>query len=565
MIRRRFKAWLKVKRLINQVLDKLALVADASRISTTELVLMLFEFCELSSGIKMFPYQEQFSKRIIRSVLENDGEEITALFARQSGKSETVATTTGGLMLILPQLANLPMFADDPRLKMFKDGMWIGIFAPTQRQAQITYNRIRNRIMSKSARAVMEDPQFRLTFTTSNGQTVAISNGSYAMAISASEGSNIEGETFKLILCEEAQDISNYKIRKSIHPMGAAYNASIIKIGTATNHKGDFYEAIQRNKRDLELRKIKATDYMRRNHFEYSWQVVVKYNEKYARYVEKEKQRLGEKSDEFRMSYCLEWILERGMFTSIEFVEKNCLEPNIGTRLSDLFMNHVAGIDIGGKGDDSTVVTITEVDWSRPVISEMRKNEETGEDEMYFAYNTYIKAWLEIRNVPDYEDQYFIIKDFLSKFRISRVVCDTTRESAIADRLRANTNYEVISYVFTQKSKSDLYKHLDRELTSGRARIPADMDTIHSPEYSKFIEQLVDLQKGYSGQYLVVSHPAEKGAHDDFPDSWALSVWGCGFEGGMDTAQTYRNTFTQKTRNEIMFGRSINRLTGARR
>ena len=54
-------------------------------ITTTVLVDKIFVFCELYSGICFYPYQEQFGKRIIRSVLENDGLELTALFARQMG------------------------------------------------------------------------------------------------------------------------------------------------------------------------------------------------------------------------------------------------------------------------------------------------------------------------------------------------------------------------------------------------------------------------------------------------------------------------------------------------
>lgn len=61
-------------------------VEASNKISTVVLVNKTFEFCQLYSGILFYPYQEQFSKRIIRSVLENDGEEITALFSRQSGK-----------------------------------------------------------------------------------------------------------------------------------------------------------------------------------------------------------------------------------------------------------------------------------------------------------------------------------------------------------------------------------------------------------------------------------------------------------------------------------------------
>ena len=904
----------KLSRFINKL--KHYLTVNAGRITTTELVNRIFIFCELYSNKKLFPYQEQFSKRVIRSVLENDGEEITALFSRQSGKSETISVTSGGMMIILPLLANMPMFADDPRLSLFKDGLWIGIFAPSQRQASITYNRIKSRIQCPTAIAVLESPEFNLEFTTSNGQTVKLSNGSFATAISASEGSNIEGESFKLIICEECQDISNFKIRKcltgdtkvlladgtykridsivsdkkddvvtfnpsmeylttnspsefydngiqevyelsldngssikatlnhqfytydqktrgkkcsfrtlqqikdslnnerplrvgipdrlpyfsnegtptdynkglllgyflgdgclvgtpkfigdiptcdrllevirstvsdkvsmteyhynpengmrevcfstptnkkgsnpltsmfkefgvygltgdskklqdvlysksfykgfveglietdgsieccatkpvisfaniskelvlqlkdilhrfgihstlfcknndkgfgsdsskplwvlniksvcdinrfneefvlyrkqvylneavntisgkedrehskyysdqmrfcrvksikyvgleptyclkvkgrnfiangmissnSIHPMGAAYNASIIKIGTATTFKGDFYEAIQRNKREAEIRSTH-----RKNHFEYDYMVASKYNPSYAKYVEKEKKRLGENSDEFRMAYKLEWVIERGMFVDITKFEENNVEPLLERSFYDKNATHVVGIDLGGKGDD-TVVTVVEVCWNVPAILESTINPETNEEEVYQAYNCYIKDWFRISNEPDYEVQYALIVDYLSHFNISKVLCDATREAGLSHRLRANMPFEVIPYIFTTKSKSELYKHLDREITSGRARVPGGKQTIESPEYKDFLTQLGDLQKGYSGVHLVVSHPDEKDAHDDFPDSWALAVFGCSEPGTVNTVQTSNSPFNK--------------------
>lgn len=535
------------------------LTASAGRVSTTALVNSIFTFCELYSGKTMFPYQEQFSKRVIRSVLENDGEEITSLFSRQSGKSETISLTSGGLMIILPQLANMPMFADDPRLKMFKDGMWIGIFAPSQRQAQTTYNRIKARIQSKPAQMILADPEFNLYFTTSNGQTVSLSNGSFVTAISASDGSNIEGESFKLIICEECQDISNFKIRKSIHPMGAAYNATIVKIGTATTHKGDFYDAIQRNKRNDAEKKSHI-----RNHFEYDYKVASKYNPNYAKYVEKEKARLGEKSDEFRLSYCLEWIIERGMFIDIAIFEPQCGEFTLDRVPYDKVATHVAGIDLGGKGD-STIITMVEVNWAIPAILESRVNDETGEEEVYEAYNTYIKDWHMIENEPDYEQQYPEVCDYLDHWKVARIVCDATREASFAHRLKANRREEVIPYIFTTKSKSELYKHLDKEIAAGRARFCAGDNTRYTKEYQLFLEQMGDLQKGYSGQYMVVAHPDEKGAHDDYCDSWALAVWGCSFQGEVNNTQTAENQFTKRTPAERAFNRAHNRVTARRR
>lgn len=559
-----------VASIVDFIEEKYISTVYAGRISTSDLVQRIYNFCEVYSGKVMYPYQAQFSKRIIRSVLENDGAELTALFARQSGKTETVAITVGGLMIILPQLANMPMFLDDPRLQMFKDGLWVGIFAPGLRQAQTTYNRMRSRMSCKEAQAVLNDPDFRLEFTTSNGQTVALSNGSFCTAISASDSANIEGESFKFIICEECQDISNYKIRKSIHPMGAAYNATICKIGTSTTFKGDFYEAINRNKKEFEEGKLRV-----RNHFEYNYKVVQKYNPRYAKYIEREKRSLGEDSDEFRMSYLLEWIISRGMFVDIDKVERVCGDDYLDRISQDHKANHVMGIDVGGGSAkkkheaDSTVATVVEVDWDNPVLMESVTDEETGEDIIYLAYNTYIKDWLEIKPevAEDYEEQYNILMIYISLWRLSRIVIDATREASLGQRIQANVRCEVILFTFSSKSKSELYKNLQTEINTGRARFPTSEETKNTDEYKKFTQQLADLQKSYSGSFLVVSHPDERGAHDDYCDSWALAVWGAKTPGIVDNTETQNRSEVlrahKKGSNSVFSKR--NRVTARRR
>lgn len=482
--------------------------------------------------------------------------------------TETVSVTVGGLMIILPQLANMPMFADDPRLQMFKDGLWCGIFAPSQRQAQITYGRMKSRLQCKEAVAVLEDPDFRLFFSTSNGQTVALSNGSFCTAISASDGSNIEGESFKIIIMEECQDISNYKIRKSIHPMAAAYNGTLCKIGTATTFKGDFYEAIARNKKEYEEGKVKV-----RNHFEYNYKVVMKYNKNYAKYIEREKRSLGETSDEFRMAYNLEWIISRGMFIDIEKFEKECCDEYLERVSTDHIANHVVGIDVGGGSSknrneaDSTVVTVVEVDWDNPVLMETTTDEETGEDIIYLAYNTYVKDWLEISPeiAENYEEQYAIIIEYLKQFRIARAVIDATREASLAQRIRANVNFEVIPFTFSSKSKSEIYKHLQAEINTCRIHIPRGVYTRETKEYKKFLQQMGDLQKTYSGSNLVVSHPPERGAHDDFPDSLALALWGTKDKGQVDNTETLLRSDVMRQNKSVLVFASRNKKTARRR
>lgn len=617
-------------------------------ITTTELVNKVYMFCEAYSGVQLFPYQQQFAKRIIRSVLDNDGDEITALFSRQcvaegqlvtlangkrkkiedirvgdevlaydktdftpnrvsdayytgqkevyelklkdghkiictanhrflrwatklytplfdfeygdliayrnldgccryseiehikplgkkhtydievessenficngiivhnSGKSETVSTICGGLALLLPVLANTPMFCTDKRLEGFKNGFMIGCFAPTLRQAQIVFNRMKKRIGSKYSQDILDE--FGITFDVANGQNVILSNGSLISSQSASEGSNIEGDSYMLIIVDEAQDVGNFKYSKSISPMGAFYNATKILIGTATTFKGFFYESINRNEEDYK------NGSGRRNHFQYNYEVVMKYNPSYAKYIAGEKKRLGEHSDEFQMSYNLKWILERGMFIDTKTFN-SLLDDSAGLILEDMKHSHIIGIDLGKK-NDSTVVTAVEVDWENPVLVETSKELDVPD---YTVYPVILKNWLEIQG-DNWNEQYDMIMDFISYYKTDKVVIDGTGVGdAIYDRVRANLDCEVVPFVFSKQGKSDLYKHFNSEIRGGRISVPGDQLTKDTREFEKFSQQMLDLEKGYSGQCLVVAHPNVAGAHDDYPDSLALAVWG---------------------------------------
>ena len=548
----------KIKKYIADVKHELLKKVSANeKISTTWLVKTVYEFCQIYSEITYYPYQEQFAKRVIRSLLENDGEEISALFSRQTGKSETVATTVGGCMIILPIFANMPMFADDKRLTMYKKGLMVGIFAPSLRQAQTTFNRMKTRLSCDSAIQVLQE--FGMEFSTSNGQTVALTNGSFATSVSASDRSNIEGDSYMLIICEECQDISSFKIRKSMHPMGAAYNASIIKIGTATTFKGDFYDVIQRNKRDFKEGKLRI-----RNHFEYDYKICQKYNENYRKYIEKEKHRLGEHSDEFRMAYGLEWILERGMFIDTTMLEDLCGVKTMRRVSSDLVNDHVVGIDVAKKGD-STVITVCEVDWDNPVIVEKERTKEY-ESIQYTAYNTKIKDWKEL-NGDNYDKQYYEIIDYLKQFKVSKIMIDATKEEGMCDRLSVNLPHiEVVPCYFTSQFKDRMYKNLDSSIKCGRALYPNDEETQGTREHQKFIEQMGELEKNFRGQLMVCNHPDRRGAHDDYCDSWALAVLGANDKEEEIKLQTSQNKLYNNTQYKgNRFYSRRNRFTARRR
>ena len=130
----------------------------------------------------------------------------------------------------------------------------------------------------------------------------------------------------------------------------------------------------------------------------------------------------------------------------------------------------------------------------------------------------------------------------------------------------SNVKFEVWLFTFSSKSRSDIYKHLSTEISTGRARVPMSKEVKETREYQKFTQQLADLQKGYSGSNLVVTHPDERGAHDDYPDSWALAVWGTKDAGQVDNTETLNRgkVLSVHSNTSSVFSRR-NRVTARRR
>ena len=499
-----------------------------------DMIPKVVEFSEKMAGIEFFPYQREYAEGIVRSLVYNDGEEITALFARQSGKTETNAVIADGCMVILPLLAKL--FPDFEPLQIYRNGFRVGVFAPSNRQAQTTYGRMDTRIRSKNAKMILNSDEIDVELEDYT-RVVALDNGSIALSMSANKNAKIESETLHFIIIEEAQDVDTMVVKKSIHPMGASTNATIIKVGTANAQRSDFLEAIERNRR----RNLKHD---RTYHFEYDYKEVQKYNERYKKFIKQEMRRLGKNSDEFRMAYGCEFILERGMFiTEDKFNELCNIEPNLKLVHERKNGTQVAGIDLA-KSSDSTVITIVEIDYDNPIEDEM---------EGIKRYRKRILDWKELRG-DDYDSQFYQIVNFLKKFSISSVYLDGTGGGEImGDRLKRffDRDVSVTSYTFSTKSKSNLYKYLNQEINSNRVMIPSGSRVERYKKWKKFKQQMLDLQKNWRGQHMVVSHPDKKDAHDDYPDSLALAVMASQDESMPEIIEEDYNPFFSNNRSKV--------------
>ena len=465
------------------------------------LVEKIMDFMKVLVGHELHAYQQPLARRLIESVIINDGEEITALASRQSGKSETIANTVATLMVILPRLAK--MYPE--LLGKFGDGIMVGMFAPVQSQVETLYGRTVSRLTSESALDVLGDPEIDDMVAKTPGvvRNIRLKNsGSSLMMMTANPRAKIESKSFHLIIIDECQEADDFVVAKSISPMGAYYNATMVKTGTPTTHKNNFYKAIQFNKRRQTSRNAKQ------NHFQWDWKDVAKVNPNYEKFIKKEMLRISEDSDEFQLSYNCKWLLERGMFVTSSIMD------DLGDTSQELVKSWhrspvVVGIDPARKMD-STVVTVVWVDWDRP-------------DE-YGYYDHRVLNWLEMQG-DDWEEQYFQIQQFLSSYDVLAIGIDANGVGdAVAGRLKIlMPRAEVIPVTSSPTEQSKRWKHLQALIQRQMVSWPSHAKTRRLRIWKKFYQQMTDAEVQYKGPNFLVAAPDEVHAHDDFVDSLSLA------------------------------------------
>lgn len=462
----------------------------------------MMQFMVVLVGHDLHPYQKPLARRVMESVIIGDGAEITALAARQSGKSETIADTVATLMVLLPLLAKI--YPD--LLGKYKDGLWVGLFAPTESQAETLFGRTVNRLTSEHAQEILGDPEIDDEAKRIGGVTKTVrlkKSGSTMTMMTANPRAKVESKSFHLIVIDECQEADDHMVDKSITPMMAYYAGTMVKTGTPTTQKNNFYKSIQLNRRRQTGKRT------RQNHFQWDWRDVEKINKDYGKHIAKEKLRIGEDSDEFQMSYNCKWLLERGMFVSSTVMDE------LGDTSQELVKQWhqtpvVVGIDPARKMD-STIVTVVWVDWDRP--------DEFG----YFDHR--VLNWFELQG-DDWEEQYFQIVNFLSNYDVLALGVDANGVGdAVAQRLKIllGGRTDVISLTSSQSEQSRRFKHLQELIQRRMLSFPAHAKTRRLNVWKKFYQQMTDAEVQYKGPNFMVAAPKEAYAHDDYVDSLAIA------------------------------------------
>lgn len=487
-----------------------------------DLIDKILVFCETLSGHKYYNYQRPFARRIVESVVIRDADEISGLAARQSGKTELIANTVAGLMILLPVLAKIY-----PKLLgVYAEGLWVGLFAPVEGQAETVYARVITRLTSDRAKEILSDPELNFTLKRIPGTVRGskLSNQSVVMMMTANPKAKIESKTFHLIVIDECQESDDVVVNKSISPMLAHYKGTMIKAGTPTYTKNNFYNTIQLNKRTQTRRGS------RQNHFQWTWKEVAKEVPDYGDFIKKEILKLGEDSDEFNLSYCARYLLDRGMFITTTVMDELC-DPSMETVKAYHHTPVVVGIDPARK-QDSTVVTVVYVDWDRP--------DEFG----YFHHR--VLNWLEIQG-DDWEAQYHQIVDFLASYNVLAVGVDANGVGdAVAQRLNLLLpRAEVISLTSSQQEQSKRFKHLQSLIQRKQIAWPGHSKARRLRTWKRFYQQMTDAEKDFKGNVFLVKAPDEPHAHDDYVDALSLATV-LTLDLTLPTVQTASNPFFRR-------------------
>jgi hypothetical protein len=439
--------------------------------------------------MKLRLYQLEVARAAMDSIHKGMGLTFSVEIARQGGKNELSAHLE---VLLLT-------------LYMARGGNLVKCSPTFKPQTVISIERLKQRL---------DDFGFNGIYGLQMGYIVYLGNAK-AIFLSAEGSSSVVGHTADILLeIDESQDVSKEKYTKEFRPMGSATNVTTILYGTTWDDSTLLEEVKQAN---LELERKDGI----KRHFRYDWQKVGQYNPDYVKFVQDERQKLGEEHPLFRTQYALLPITHGGRFLSRQQIalvlgeHRRQSQPE-GKR------TYIAGVDLAGeheqemavgetlvnsrgKGRDSTVITIAEVDstnLSQPVVKVVEQYRWTGTPHsQLYTEMTYI-----LRNV----------------WNCHRIVVDATGiGQPVASFLRKELGSKVIPFVFTSKSKSDMGFELLSFVNSGRLKLYTQDG---SQEYQEALFELKRAMARYRPNQTMNFYVDPQEGHDDFLVSLALVV-----------------------------------------
>ena len=440
----------------------------------------------MSERYPLRKYQLDIGYAVAKSVRHRKGLTFTVEIARQGGKNE-LSAQLAVLYLTMGQHYGGNMIKAAPT------------FLP---QCLISMNRLKDRL---------NDAGYRDHWRMDSGNSVVLGKGRQIF-LSAEPDANVVGNTAHILLeMDEAQDIASEKYHKEFRPMGASTNVTTVLYGTPWDGHSLLEEVAQAN---LELERKDGI----KRHFSVPWDEVAAHSESYRRYVEAERERMGENHPLFRTQYLLLPISGRGgLFTTGDTAQLQGAHPRLSSPTRGAV--YVAGLDVGGGSDesltsvrrpDSTVLTIGELDFSA--------TDAINRDPAVRVVEHY-----EWRGMPHHSLYPRLVDLLKNVWRCRRVAVDATGmgEGIASVLTKALGPSAVTSLRYSAQSKSRLGYDLLSAANSGRLKMYARDG---SEEWAEFWRQATSARVQYRMDKTMNFYVEESQGHDDYLNSLALLV-----------------------------------------
>lgn len=416
-------------------------------------------FSQYASGVKLRSYQEQVAYAVVDSVIHQRGLSFVVMFPRQSGKNELQAQLEVYLLMLFSQL-NAEMVKVSPTWKP---------------QAQNAMRRL-ERVLARNLIT-------RERWSKEGGYIYRIGNASLTF-LSGEPTSHVVGATASTLLqCDEAQDVQIAKWDKDFAPMAASTHATRLFWGTAWTNQ----TLLAREYRAA--RQAEQADGIRRV-FHLSAEQVAQEVPAYGRHVQEQIARLGRNHPLVRTQYFSEEIeAQAAMFPPERRALMQGDHPHHSAPLPQAiyaFLLDVAGTEESSPGlraepaarRDATALTIVQVDLAS-------LQDELSRAPTYRVVKRHL--WVGCAHSQLYAE----IKALAALWQPRTIVIDATGVGAgLASFLAKAFPQQVIPFVFSQKSKSDLGYRFLAICDSGRFKDHRP----HGEEHALFWRQLEFVQ-----------------------------------------------------------------------
>lgn len=436
----------------------------------------LRRFCYRTFGIKL----EKNQYFALRDMLDPKVKQIYYSSARQSGKTETIAIFMA-ISAMFPHLV-IPEYEGKGHCY---------VFGPKQEQAGHSFERFASYVHNNKFNLYINN------ITIDKFDRIQFNNGFEVRAVTASRNAEIEGLTTHIIILDESQAISPFKVYESIFPMGGGVRggAKIIQCGMPGLVGSHFFKAYK-NEYDPEKR---PHGYI---HHIYPWKECPRVDKNFI---------MGLKDideERFERNYELNWATSNlGYFLS-EDAYKECEKDYDPQKLIQKAVDEGWpfhwGLDFA-KYKDSTVLTV------------MVEHPDTG--------HFYIVGLIELKGV-DYMSQIGYIKNLYVPGRVVHICADKTAVGDPLIEMMNEAGMRTTGVVFNMQSKDKIYKNFRHWIETKKLFWPKYAKTFKK-ELKRFKQQMLELEIEYKPSGLISVHHnlEDTTARDDYPDSACLCIW----------------------------------------